>query len=67
MSIQETDITGQAPSERDVDDAIQAIRNQVVGMGMLKLPPELAVNLPNILRCLQHYKAHRRPEGGARA
>lgn len=45
------DRTGQPVSKQDVQDALGVVRKFVV-TGMLTLPVELAVQLPNILRCL---------------
>ena len=45
------DITGELVSEQDIKEAITAVKS-VMTKDMLKLPPELAVNIPNIHRCL---------------
>jgi len=49
MSIE--DLTGQPVSRREVQEAIEVVQKWMV-LGMMKLPPELAVQLPNIRRCL---------------
>lgn len=49
--IEFTDMTNRLPTARDVDDAIQAVTRGVIKIS--SLPPELGVNLPNILRCLR--------------
>lgn len=46
------DKAGQSPTTNDVVDALWAVRNAMHPGLMMKLPPELAVNLPNIRRCL---------------
>lgn len=46
------DRTGSLPSSNDVNEAI-AVISKFVTIGMMKLPPELAVQMPNILRCLK--------------
>ena len=49
------DMTGTPPSERDVDEATKVVKKMIITQ-MMNLPPELAINLPNILRCLQRLK-----------
>lgn len=49
--MQDVDLSGQDASKEDVQEARAIVRKYVV-MGLLKLPPELAVQLPNIDRCL---------------
>ena len=51
-----TDVTGKPVSRRDVEEAEQVVRKFMVN-GIMKLPPELAVQIPNILRCLSELKA----------
>lgn len=46
------DKTGEPPSQRDFDDAIEAVKISLI-RDVTKLPPELGVNMPNILRCLR--------------
>lgn len=46
------DMTGKPISRDNVREAIVVVRKYMV-IGLLKLPPELATQLPNILRCLQ--------------
>jgi hypothetical protein len=51
------DMTGQPPSNQDVEDAIKAVTSVMVNpKTMLSLPPELIVNLPNIRRCLMELR-----------
>lgn len=50
------DEAGKPVSQHDVDEAIRVVSKQLV-VGLLKLPPELAVQLPNILRCLQELRS----------
>ncbi len=49
------DQTGQPPSVEDIDRAIAAVSNALV-RDIVKLPPQLAVELPNTLRCLKELK-----------
>jgi hypothetical protein len=49
------DKTGTPPSQRDIDEAIQVVKKMII-TSVMKLPPELAINLPNILRCLQRLR-----------
>lgn len=51
------DLTGSLVSDRDIDDAMSAVKTGMIHV--MKLPPELAVNLPNVLRCLQQLKTNR--------
>lgn len=58
MTIKFEDKTGAMTSVRDREGAIEAIKKVVVGQAMMQIAaisPELAVNLPNILRCLQEH------------
>jgi hypothetical protein len=45
------DNTGKPVSRRDIEDAIGAVRT-AMAKHFVTLPPELAVQLPNIHRCL---------------
>ncbi len=62
MDIDTEDRTGRLVSERDIDDAIAAVIGavpktvQIMQAGV----PGLAVNIPNILRCLQELQVMRR-------
>lgn len=49
------DISGQPPSDRDIHEAEQAVRTAIVKY-IGKVPPELAIQLTNIMRCLQYLK-----------
>ena len=51
MRIEQEDVTGRLPSVRDVEEAKNAVVGAFRSIG--SLPPELAVQLPNILRCLE--------------
>ena len=46
------DMTGKPVTKADVQQAQQAVRAALV-KSLTQLPAELAVQLPNILRCLQ--------------
>lgn len=50
------DKTNALPSQQDFDDAIQAVNRSAI-RNITQLPPELGVNMPNILRCLKAGKA----------
>jgi hypothetical protein len=50
------DMTGQLPTQRDVREA-EAVVAKYLTIGLMKLPPELAVQLPNIHRCLKTLSA----------
>jgi len=56
MSTEMSDLTGQPPSARDVDDAIEAVMKILHPSMFTKLPSEIVVNAPNILRILREYK-----------
>ena len=56
MSIDERDLTGRAPSARDIEDAIAAATKLLEPSLMMKVPPEIAVNAGNIRRCLLHLR-----------
>ena len=49
------DLSGKPPSDQDVQEALAVV--QVVGV--LKLPPDMAVQMPNVFRCLKHYSKMR--------
>jgi hypothetical protein len=51
-------MTGQPPSARDTQDAIEVVA-KLVTLWIAKVPPELAVQGPNILRCLRDYQRRR--------
>jgi len=46
------DLTGTPPSVRDIEEATRAVQEAMV-RDIVKLPPGLAVQLPNIHRCLE--------------
>lgn len=46
------DQTGLLVTLENFDEAIKTVSNQLIGASLLKLPPELAVGMGNILRCL---------------
>jgi len=46
------DNTGKPVSASDIREALDVINKYLI-IGMTKLPPELAVQLPNISRCLR--------------
>lgn len=46
--------TGDAVSIEDIDGAIAVVRRSLV-QNILSLPPGLAVEMTNILRCLQQF------------
>ena len=52
------DLTGQPVSKKDVLEARVVIQKFLV-TGLTALPPELAVQLPNILRCLRELEAQK--------
>ena len=52
------DITGQPVSERDIQEAIDAVRKAMT-VDILKLPPELGVQMANIHRCLKELQTIR--------
>ena len=47
------DVTGQLPSLEDVERAKSAVMCILGPTWMLKLPPQAAVEMPNVLRCLR--------------
>lgn len=49
------DMTGKPVSKRDIEEAILVVKKSMV-TELAKLPPGLAVQLPNILRCLQEFE-----------
>ena len=51
-----TDKTGQLPTQQDFDDALDSVGKALVGK-IHELPPDLAVNLAVIHRCLKAGKA----------
>lgn len=53
------DLTGTPPSEEDIHEAEIACRKALV-LHIAALPPQLATQLPNILRCLDDYKKLRK-------
>ncbi len=59
MTIEIEDKTGHLVSVEDIDAAIMAVDRGIVSIGKLMLVPELAVNMPNIRRCLQELKGIR--------
>lgn len=54
MSLDYEDATGQAPSLKDIEDALQAVHWLITHMPqvMTALPPQVLVNIPNMRRCL---------------
>jgi len=50
------DRTGQLPTQAEFDEGIAAVGKYIV-RGITDLPPELAISMPVILRCLQAGKA----------
>lgn len=54
--IEMVDKTGQLPTQKDFDDALEAISSAMLG-GITKLPPELALSMPVIHRCLKAGRA----------
>ncbi len=52
MSIESVDKSGELPSDTDVDEAITVVTKFIVNMKFMMQIPELAVQLPNIRRCL---------------
>jgi hypothetical protein len=46
------DLTGTPVTKTDIEEALTIVRKYMV-IGIMKLPPELAVQLPNIKRCLE--------------
>jgi hypothetical protein len=58
------DNTGKLVSLQDIDDAIAACSAAVTRITTVMGNPQLAVNLPNILRCLQELKAIRQNLSG---
>lgn len=63
MSIDIEDKTGHLVSERDIQDAIDAVSHAVPRVTQLMQTPALAVNLPNILRCLRELQIIRKHFG----
>jgi hypothetical protein len=57
MALSFEDKSGQPPSRQDIDEAILVCKKAVI-VFRANLPPELVVNLPNIIRCLEHAKKH---------
>jgi hypothetical protein len=55
-NIEFTDKTGQLPTQAEFDESITVVSKYLV-RGILDLPPELAVSMAVILRCLQAGKA----------
>jgi hypothetical protein len=53
MGIEMHDKSGQPPSIADVREAKQVVVKHAI-VGIAKLPPELAVQMMNILRCLTY-------------
>ena len=49
------DLSGTPPSANDIDQAIAEVGGAMVRY-LSKVPPELAVQLTNILRCLKRLK-----------
>lgn len=47
------DLTGEPPSDTDIHDARSAVARLIV-KHIHEIPPELAVQLPNIHRCLTY-------------
>jgi hypothetical protein len=51
VEIIEEDLTGKPVSLEHIDEALKVIQRHMV-ISILNLPPDLAVHLPNIHRCL---------------
>lgn len=52
MSITIEDRTGEPERPADYDESIRIVTKFLMSPEMMKLPPELSVNLPMIRRCL---------------
>jgi hypothetical protein len=63
VTVESNDLTGKDPSAKDVREAEAVVIKFI--LQITKLPPELAVQMPNILRCLRHYEFLRTKEGGS--
>jgi hypothetical protein len=50
------------PTLMNVEEAKQAVLRPLVGKHLLMVPPELAVQLPNILRCLRELEARKQAD-----
>jgi hypothetical protein len=50
------DVSGRPPTLEEVQSAKRVVTKLLV-VGILKLPPELAVELPNVRRCLELLEA----------
>lgn len=50
------DMTGQPPSAQDIDDAIAAAVKLANPTLLMTLPPQIGVNVMNIVRCLRYLK-----------
>lgn len=60
MDVNIEDRTGSLVSIDDIDAAIRAAAGAITKIQLLMQTPELAVNLPNILRCLRELQAIRK-------
>lgn len=56
MSVDIVDRTGTPVSLADYDEVIGVVRKFIV-TGIIRFPPEFAVQLPSILRCLEQERA----------
>jgi hypothetical protein len=63
MSLDFEDANGKPVSALDIDDAIEAAQLCLRPDMLMKLPPQLVTNVPNILRCLRELRER---GGGAR-
>jgi hypothetical protein len=50
------DRTGKPVRKEEVDEALAVVRKFIVS-GLTTFPPEFAVQLPNIMRCLQELRS----------
>lgn len=55
MGVDIYDASGQPPSLADIANAIKVVQTALVRY-VMKMPPEVAVELPNILRCLHRLR-----------
>lgn len=58
------DLTGKPVSKQDIDEALIVVQKYLV-KGMTTFPPEFAVQLPNIMRCLRELRSHKGDTHGA--
>ncbi|KKN81363.1 hypothetical protein LCGC14_0319760 [marine sediment metagenome] len=58
MGVEMEDATGKPSTIEDIERAATVVRKSII-TAMMKLPPELAIELTTILRCLDEYRAIR--------